>query len=88
MTTEQENFVIDLMVKTKSHDEWLVVVRFGLGSLLSNQGLLAEIIVNEAIREAAKISTHKASDEVAKILGELGLKLTVTTPTQQGGREG
>lgn len=76
MTIEQENFAVNLTTQTKSHEEWLAVVRYGLGTLLTNQGLLGEIIVNEAVREAEKVPTHKASDEVAKILRELGLKLT------------
>lgn len=77
MNIEQENFAVELTSATKSHEDWLAVVRFGLGTLLTNQGLLGEIIVNEAAREAAKVPTHKASDEVAKILRELGLKLTL-----------
>jgi hypothetical protein len=77
MTTELENFAVELAAKTKTHEEWLSVVRFGLGTLLNNQSLLAEIVVAEATREAEKMPTHKASDEVAKILRELGLRLVV-----------
>jgi len=74
MTIEQENFAVTLAAQTKSHDEWLAIVRFGRGTLLENQGLLAEILVAEATREADK-NQHKSSDEIAKILRELGLRL-------------
>jgi hypothetical protein len=77
MTIEMENFAVELAAKTQTHAEWLAVVRFGLGTLIENQSLLAEILVAEAAREAGKISTHKASDEIAKILRELGLRLSV-----------
>lgn len=77
MITEQENFAVDLAANTKTHDEWLAVVRFGLGTLLKNQALLAEILVAEAMREASKISTHKSSDEIARICDELGLRFVV-----------
>lgn len=76
MTTSQENFAVALTEKTHSHDEWLAIVRFGLGALLESQNVLAEILVNEAVREASKIPTHEPADEIAKILGELGLKLS------------
>jgi hypothetical protein len=75
MTVGQENFIIQLAEQTKTHEEWLSLVRFGLGTLLERQPLLAEILVLEAMREACKIPSHKTSDEIAKILREVGLKL-------------
>ena len=76
MTTSQENFAVSITEKTHSHDEWLAIVRFGLGTLLESQNVLAEILFNEAVREAAKIPTHKPADEIAKILRELGLTIS------------
>jgi hypothetical protein len=77
MTIEMENFAVQLAAKTHTHEHWLAVVRFGLGTLIENQSVLAEILVAEASREAEKNPTHKASDEISTILRELGLRLSV-----------
>jgi len=77
MTIEQENFAVNLAAQAKTHEEWLSIVHFGRKTLLEEEGLLAEIIVAEAMREAEKNEHHKPSDEVAKILRELGLKLAL-----------
>lgn len=74
---EKDNFAIELTDKTKSHEEWLAVVRFGLGTLLQDQHILIEVIVREAQREAAKHPHHVAADHAASILRELGLRLEV-----------
>ena len=77
MTTEQENFAVNLTAKCKTHDEWLSVVRFGLATLLENQRVFAEIIVSEAQRCAESVPDHKPSDHIGSILCSLGLKLSV-----------
>lgn len=77
MTTELENFAVQLTDKAKTHDEWLAIVRFGLGTLLDNQSVLAEIITREAQRCAASVPNGETSEHVASILAQLGLKLSL-----------
>ena len=82
---DMENFAFDLTSKTNTHTEWLGVVRFGLGTLLENQKLLAEIICNEARQEAIRSNaSHDASDHIASILAELGLKFVINTEKANG----
>ena len=54
MTIEQENFAVKLTSSTEDHHSWLAVVRFGMGTLIQNQPVLAEILVAEAMKIAAK----------------------------------
>lgn len=81
--SEIETFAVTLTDSTKTHDEWLAVVRFGLSTLMENQSLLIEVIVREAQREAERFNKervtglHLPSDEVASILLHLGLKLSL-----------
>jgi len=74
---EKENFAINLTDQCKTHDQWLTVVKFGMGTLLKDQHLLFEIIVREAEREAKRsgVDSHVAADHVASIMKELGLRL-------------
>lgn len=72
-----DQFAFDLAKNTKSHDDWLAVVQFGMGTLLANQLLLAEIITAEATREAQKVPNHEPSDHVGPILRELNLRLSL-----------
>ena len=50
-TTEQERFAYSITENCKTHAEWLNVIRFGLPTLLSEPGLLLELIVAEATRQ-------------------------------------
>lgn len=77
MTLTQENFAVELAASAKTHDQWIGIVNFGLRTLLEEPGLLAEIIVTEAIREAEKDPHIKPADKVASILKELGLRITI-----------
>lgn len=84
MNTELENFAVQLTDAAKTHEEWQAIVRFGLGTLLENQSVLAEIITREATREAARFNQdrvtglHEPSDHVSSILAQLGLKLCLS----------
>lgn len=80
---EREDFAFKLTDSATCHNEWLVVVRFGLPTLLADQKLLAEIIAREAEREAVRHNADRvtglvaASEQVGPILARLGLKLTL-----------
>lgn len=74
----QENFIRGLVQACETHDDWLVFVFYGLGTLLDNQRFLVELIVTEAERLAASGEPEaKASDAAPGILEELGLRLVV-----------
>lgn len=85
MTTEQQQFAIDLADKASSHEQWLAIVRFGLGTLINNQPLLAEIICREAQCEAEKShASHVAADHIAGILSELNLRIAPDAGAENG----
>ena len=75
-----EQFVIELSDKTTNHEQWLLVVRFGIHHLMENQPLLMEVIVREAQRECAKSQrpNRVPADDARVILDELGLRLVLT----------
>jgi len=72
-----ENWVIRLTDQTKSHDEWLAVVRFGYAFLLANQPLFFEIMSREASRiiERKGVSGFVTADALRQIFTELNLEL-------------
>jgi hypothetical protein len=78
MTSEQREFVLNLGDQCKTHDAWLALIRFGMGTLLSDQDVLTEILVDEAEREAERHThgeaKHIASDHLFSIMSELGLR--------------
>lgn len=81
---DHENFAIDLTDKCTTHEQWLSIMRFGLGTFIKNQPLLMECIVRESTREAERFnktcagSLHVAADHACTILAELGLRFEVT----------
>lgn len=75
LDNDMENFAVNLTDDCKTHEEWLAVVRFGLGTLMQNQLLLVEIIWREA--EKRQLPPHKVSDQARFIFDELGLKLVL-----------
>ncbi len=81
---DPENFAIDLTDKCQTHEQWLTVMRFGLGTLLKNQPLLMECIVRESDREAHRFNkkcgaaTHVPADHARTIMQELGLRFEMT----------
>jgi hypothetical protein len=77
MTIEQENFAVRLTSSADDHHSWLAVVRFGMGTLINNQPLLAEILVAQAVKIAAKTPNNNAADEIAGIMRELGVRFVV-----------
>jgi hypothetical protein len=79
-----DNFVVQLSDATPTHEAWLSLMRFGLGTLLNNQSLLAEILARESEREAKKMPSHVAGDELPHIMRELGLRIVLDTNTTPG----
>jgi hypothetical protein len=72
---EIENFAVKLTNDCETHEAWLAVVRYGLGTLLENQSLFIEIIVREA--EKMTDMPGKTSDRVRFIFEELGLRFVI-----------
>ena len=83
MTPEEqlaiENFGISLVEQSKSHEDWLKIMRFGLATFAENQALLLELIFAEALRELKSGGLDWTSSELAthsqEICRELGLRL-------------
>lgn len=76
-----EQFAVELTDKTETHDGWLAIVRFGMGTFQENQPLFIEIIVREAVRQLRRknVASLTISDEVRFIFEELGLRLEART---------
>ena len=74
----QRNFIINLAQQTQSHADWLLVIRFGIKSLLAQQDLLDELLLQEAARELDKqgrpaVDLHHLTMGVSRLRVELGL---------------
>ena len=77
---DRENYAVKITDTCSTHQEWLALVRYGLGTLLQNQPLLIEIIVREAARELERghiPGSHVVADEARRIFQELGLRFEV-----------
>jgi hypothetical protein len=78
MRTDEIKFINELAAQTKTHADWLVLMRFGLNQLLSNQPLLMALIEAEFRRRY--VLEHSSNTSIPKIFEELGLRLN---PVQQ-----
>lgn len=75
-TERRREFVRRLSHHTAhDHEKWLLFMRFGMKSLLNDQELLIELIINEAQRQGDFESIEKS---LPKILAELQLTITAT----------
>jgi hypothetical protein len=76
---DEENFVHGLAKAYTNHLDWLVLIRYGLKTLLDNQPFLMELIALEAERLAVEGGREhlKPSDCMRTILEELGLRLVI-----------
>ena len=76
MTEEQESFAITITGRTESHEDWLDLVRFGLGTLIWNEGTFIHIVVQEAEEQIERKMIDKCclSEEIASIFDELGVR--------------
>ena len=77
MTIEEQNFASRLASSTETHADWLAVMNFGMGTLINEPAMLAELLCAEAIRVAEKTPTHNAADELPGIMKELGLRFVI-----------
>ena len=69
-------FGVHLLMQSKTHKEWLIIVRFGIDTFLGNQRLLFELIVREARRQKEGSNSDIEIAEVAAVIfEELGLRL-------------
>lgn len=69
-----ESFARSLAEQTNTHNEWLAVMKYGMGTLLENQPLLIFLIDAEAKREFQKGAFDRA-DLPQRIFRELKLKI-------------
>ena len=76
MTLEQQNFIRTMTDGIGRHEEWLVVMQFGMPTLLEDPPMLAELLAAEATKLAAKspLASRTAADELPVIMRELFLK--------------
>jgi hypothetical protein len=73
--SELEEFAIELTDKCPTHKEWLMVMNFGMGTLVKNQLFLIELIFKEAERLAKlRSDAYTVIDGAVFICSELGLR--------------
>ena len=79
MTCEQQNFAVTMTDQCTTHEQWLSVMRFGMGTLIEDSAFLVELIVREAERERDRtgLSHRRTSDDAAAIFRRLGLRVVV-----------
>ena len=72
---DKEQFAIDLLTRSKTHEEWLAIVRFGMPTLLRESLFLMELITMQAMRlhDEKLRPTFKLPDYTRYIMWELGL---------------
>ena len=80
MSEKAKNYITGLIAQTITHEEWEIVVRFGLQTLLENPVMLIEIVFEEAKSELARRAQPRDEPgnvlvEVVKILTDLNLKI-------------
>jgi len=71
-----ENFAITLTDNCKTEDEWLAVMRFGMGQLLDRPLLLMECIGRRAqrMKEESPVSSKVVADFASELMGKLNLR--------------
>lgn len=77
---ETEQMAKQLCNSTKTHEEWLSVMRFGLNTLLGDQLVLIDCIFTEAQREYDRKDKPRNTQDMQtiawEIFEELELKIT------------
>lgn len=77
--SEIEEFAIELTDKCPTHQEWIKVIRYGMGFLLTTPDLLIELVFKEADRVVKqRPSQFTEITAVVTILQELGLHFECT----------
>lgn len=86
METKHREFLDSMISRIKSHDDWLTIVKFGLPTLLEDQDVLIELVINEGRRMVTQDEfgggrgqhvNELDSAAVRQILQELKLRLVV-----------
>lgn len=70
----RQNFAMLLLSQATTHEEWLKIVRFGLGSLLKDQTLLLKVLHNEVGRQESRGAYPR---NLIGFLEELKLKIVL-----------
>ncbi len=79
MTEQQKQFAHNLLNQTKTYEEWLAVMRFGLPTLLQDQEVLVDAMMTQAEMMAGGERNHIESlmRNMVKICADLEIKFTV-----------
>jgi hypothetical protein len=78
MTDQQQKFISDIDKQCQSHEDWLVLVRYAMDTLLKDQDVLIELLAREAVRQAgrSRAAGHLRVEELRTVMGELELRFT------------
>jgi hypothetical protein len=81
MDIAQGEFARQLARDTKTHDDWVAVMRFGMETLLAgpHEGridYLAEMVAEEAVRMDGGKAGEPKWETVRKLMWELGLRFS------------
>ena len=81
---DMESFAVNLTDQSETHDDWLSIVRYGLGTLTENQPLFFEIIWREVAKMQKRhgITGRVVADDARQIFQELDLRICPSEPTQ------
>lgn len=80
---EDEKFASQLCNATKTHEEWLSVMRFGMSTLLGDQCVLIDLIFTEAVREKGRNDKPRNKQEVPAIIWEIFEELELIVDTDE-----
>lgn len=76
--SELKTYVEGLLAGCATHEDWLTVVRFGLGALLEHPALFFGLVIKEAARMVEREESYLGdAGTIQIILDELGVRLTV-----------
>ncbi len=76
MTQGQQDFIRIMHDGIGRHEDWLIMMRFGMPTLLGDTALLVELLAAEATKRAAlsPMATRTVADELTVIMSELRLR--------------
>lgn len=87
--TEKRGFALELAKNTSTHGEWVALMKFGQATLLKDQRLLIDLVIQEVERECERAKAALMSRQPDKagimhtILQELGLELALWSRVQK-----
>ncbi len=80
-------FALQLTAQTKTHIEWLSVMRFGMATLMQDQQTLMQCVFVEAKRESERGEGLRKSQTVANIAAEIFDELRLKVGASAGSLE-